>query len=277
MHIVHAIILGFVEGVTEFLPISSTGHLTIAEKLLGYQVDAPAITAFTAVVQIGAILAAVVYFWKDIIRIATAWVQGLGDASKRTIDYRMGWYVIIGSIPVAVVGLLMKDVIETTLRGMWFVAAGLIIWSIVMLVADKLGQETRHEKDLTWKDALIIGSLQCFSVIPGVSRSGATIAAGLFRHIDRVTATRLSFFLGIPALIAAGGLQAATHASQISEHVGWVPMGVGILVSFGVGYVSIAWLLKFVSGHTFTPFVVYRLVLGFGIIGLLLANIMTVN
>lgn len=266
MNLIHAILLGIVEGITEFLPISSTGHLTIVEKLLGYQVDAASITAFTAVVQIGAIAAAILYFWKDIVRIAVAWWTGIRHSSKRGNDYHMGWYIIIGSIPIAFVGLLFKSMIETTLRGLWVVAFGLIVWSVVMIVADRVATQTRKERDMTWKDAVYMGVMQCFALIPGVSRSGATISAGLFRGIDRVGATRLSFFLGIPALMAAGGMQAATQASQISVHVGWGPMIVGIIVSFGVGYASIAWLLKFVAHHNFTPFVIYRIMLGTAII-----------
>lgn len=278
MELLHAIILGIVEGVTEFLPISSTGHLTITEKLLGYQVNAAGITAFTAVVQIGAIAAAVLYFWKDIVRIVTAWLAGLFDAEKRReADYRMGWFVVIGSIPVAVVGLLLKHTIETTFRGLWVVAVGLILWSAVMYAADRYGRETRNEKDLTWKDGLFMGAIQCFSLIPGVSRSGATISAGLFRDIDRVTATRMSFFLGIPALAAAGGLEAVTQAKNISLHVGWTPTILGIVVSFIVGYFSIAWLLKFVSHHNFTPFVIYRVGLGAAIVVLLLNGVLTAN
>ncbi len=278
MQLIHAILLGIVEGVTEFLPISSTGHLTIAEKLLGYQVDAAGITAFTAVVQIGSIAAAVIYFRKDIIRIASGWLGGLFDAKKRdSIDYRMGWYVIIGSIPVAIVGLLLKHTIETTFRGLWVVVAGLLLWSIVMFAADRFSKETRTEKNMTWKDGLIMGLVQCFALIPGVSRSGATISAGLFLDIDRVVATRLSFFLGIPALVAAGGLEAVTQAKNISTHVGWVPMGTGIIVSFIVGYMSIAWLLKFVAHHQFTPFVVYRVGLALAIAVLLLNGTLTAN
>lgn len=278
MELLHAIILGIVEGVTEFLPISSTGHLTITEKLLGYQVNAAGITAFTAVVQIGAIAAAVLYFWKDIVRIVTAWLAGLFDAEKRReADYRMGWFVVIGSIPVAVVGLLLKHTIETTFRGLWVVAVGLILWSVVMYAADRYGKETRNEKNLTWKDGLFMGAIQCFSLIPGVSRSGATISAGLFRDIDRVTATRMSFFLGIPALVAAGGLEAVTQAKNISLHVGWTPTIVGVVVSFIVGYFSIAWLLKFVSHHNFTPFVIYRVGLGAAIVVLLLNGVLTAN
>lgn len=269
MNLIHAVLLGIVEGLTEFLPISSTGHLTIAEKLLGYQVDAASITAFTAVVQVGAIAAAILYFRKDIVRIATAWWRGLRQPSKRGNDYHMGWYIVIGSIPIALVGLLFKSIIETTFRGLWIVAFGLIAWSVVMLVADRVATQTRKEHDMTWKDAVYIGLMQCVALIPGVSRSGATISAGLFRGIDRVGATRLSFFLGIPALMAAGGMQAATQASQIAVHVGWGPMLVGIGVAFGVGYASIAWLLKFVAHHNFTPFVIYRVMLGVAIIAAL--------
>ena len=273
MNLIHVVLLGIVEGVTEFLPVSSTGHLTIAEKLLGYQVDATSITAFTAVVQVGAIAAAVLYFWSDIVRIVRGWWIGLRHDSKRGNDYYMGWYVIIGSLPIAIVGLLIKPILETTFRGLWVVALGLIGWSIVMYFADR-ARTYRHEKDMTWKDAVYMGAMQCVALIPGVSRSGATISAGLFRGIDRVSATRLSFFLGIPALIAAGGLQAVSHAPQISEHVGWLQMGVGILVSFGVGYASIAWLLKFVAHHNFTPFIVYRVVLGLGIALALVAGLL---
>lgn len=276
MQLIHAIILGLVEGVTEFLPISSTGHLTIAEKLLGYHIDAPSITAFTAVVQIGAIVAAIMYFWKDIVRIVTAWFGGIFDASKRnTIDYRMGWYVIIGTVPVAAVGLLLKHVIEGPFRSLWVVVAGLIGWSIVMYIADRYSKETKKEKDTTWKDALFMGVMQCFALIPGVSRSGATISGGLFRHIDRQSATRLSFFLGIPALVAAGGLEAATNIKNISVHVGWMPMIVGLIMSFVAGYVSIAWLLKFVAHHKFTPFVIYRIGLAAVVAVLLLTGVIT--
>lgn len=275
MDILHAILLGIVEGVTEFLPVSSTGHLTIVEKLLGYEINSPGITAFTAVIQIGAIAAAIVYFWNDIVRIAVAWCQGIVSATHRdSVDYRMGWCVIVGSIPVAIVGILFKDEIETTLRSIWFIVAGLLVWSIVMIIADRKGTQARTEADITWKDTLIIGCVQCLSLVPGVSRSGATIAAGLFRGIDRVTATRLSFFLGIPALVAAGGLQATTQASTISHTVGWGATIAGIITSFVVGYIAIAWLLKFISHHNFTPFVIYRIVLAAVIVGLLTTGVL---
>lgn len=273
MDYLHAILLGIIEGITEFLPVSSTGHLTIAEKLLGYQLDDPSVVAFTAIVQIGAIVAAIWYFRSDIIRVASAWLGGIFDSSnKDNIDYRLGWAVILGSVPIAIVGLLFKDQIEGTLRSLWFVVAGLVVWSVVMWLADKYGKQNRKESAVTWKDTVIIGIIQCMSLIPGVSRSGATISAGLFRGIDRVTATRLSFFLGIPALVAAGLLQVFTEWEKVGENIGWGPMITGILVSFVVGYISIAWLLKFIASHNFTLFIVYRLGLAAFISILLLTN-----
>ena len=275
MDLLHAILLGVVEGVTEFLPVSSTGHLTIAEKLMGYQIDSPEITAFTAVIQIGAIVAAVVYFWSDIVRVATAWYRGLLDRQARGVDYKFGWSVIIGSLPIALAALLFKDQVETVFRSLWFVVAGLILWSVVLWIADKKGKETKQEKDVTWKDTLVIGLTQCIALIPGVSRSGATISAGLLRGLDRVTATRLSFFLGIPALAAAGVYQGVLHVDEISAGVGWVATVVAILTSFIVGYVTIAWLIKFVSHHNFSLFIWYRLALGGIIAVLLLTNVIS--
>ena len=270
----HAIILGIVEGVTEFLPISSTGHLTIVEKLLGYQIDDPGLTAFTAVIQIGAILAAVIYFWKDIVRLATGWFRGVANAAHRDDpDYRMGWNVIIGSVPIAVVGLALQDVIEGPFRSLWVVVGGLIGWSVVLWLADRRGTLSRGEDSVTWQDALVIGSVQSFALIPGVSRSGATISAALLRGIDRVTATRPSCIFGNPALAAAGAMQAVTQAGNIASTVGWGPVVVGAVVSFVVGYASIAWLLRFVASNTFTGFVVYRVALGLLIAGLLVAGV----
>lgn len=275
----HAILLGIVEGVTEFLPVSSTGHLTIVEKLLGYQIDSPGITAFTAVIQIGAIFAAVLYFRQDIWRVGSAWCRGVVDASARkSADYKYGWAIIIGSLPIAVVGLLFQDTIETTLRSLWWVAGALIVWSFVLLFADKRAVQNRSEKDVTWKDTFMIGAVQCLALIPGVSRSGATMSAGLLAGFDRVTVTRLSFFLGIPALVAAGVLQAATKFGDISAHgVGWWPTIIATVVSFVVGYISIAWLLKFISQNDFTLFVWYRITVGCLIIGLITSGVVAAS
>lgn len=263
-----AIILGIVEGITEFLPISSTGHLTITEKLMGLPIDDTAVTAFTAVIQIGAIAAVLVYFAKDIGRLASAWFKGVFSKDARDdLDYRLAWYVIAGSIPIGIVGFLGKDLITGPLRSLWFVAGSMIVWAGVMAFAEYAATQIRDEKQLTLKDTLIIGFAQCLALIPGVSRSGATITTGLLRDLDRVTATRLSFFLGVPALVAAGiyELPEALGSDAVSSTV----LGVGTLVSFLVAYASIAWLLKFVAHHTLMAFVWYRVILGGAIIALL--------
>ncbi len=269
----HAILLGIIEGITEFLPVSSTGHLTVAEQLLGYDIAGPGMTAFTAIIQVGAIVAAIMYFWHDIVRIAVAWFKGLFHREDRTDpDYRLGWGVILGSIPVAVVGLVFKDLIQGPLRSLWVVAGALLIWSVVMWFADRADNTTRHMHDVTIIDSLIIGCFQALSpLFPGISRSGATISAGLFRGFDRVTATRLSFFMGIPALVAAGGLEAITEAGHVQATVGWGPTILATVVSFVVAYASIAWLLRYVSKNNFTWFIVYRIALG----GLLVALLAT--
>jgi undecaprenyl-diphosphatase len=255
-----AVVLGIVEGLTEFLPVSSTGHLTIAEKLLGLDVAAKDVTAFTAVIQIGAIAAVVVYFWRDIWRIAKAWATGLAKPELRgTLDHRMGWYVIVGSIPIGVAGLLGKELITGDLRSLWVVAAALILWSGVMLYAERVGSQRRGERDLTMRDVLAIGVVQCVALVPGVSRSGATISAGLVVGLDRVAATRLSFFLSIPALVAAGVFQLP---DALSGDIGVGPTAVGTVVSFVVAYASVAWLLKFVAGNSIGRFVPYRVGLG---------------
>lgn len=272
MDIITAIILGIIEGVTEFLPVSSTGHLTIAEKLFGLSIDDPGVTAFTAIIQVGAIAATLVYFRKDIIRIAAGWLGGLLNKAKRGADYRFGWAVILGSMPIGIVGFVFKDQIETGLRSLWLVAAALIGWSVVMWLADHYAKHVKKESEVRWKDTLLIGVAQCIALIPGVSRSGATISAGLFRNFDRVTATRLSFFLAIPALVAAGAFEALTQTDRISSSVGWTPTIVAAAVSFFVAYASIAWLLKFVAHNNFNLFVVYRIVLGVALIALLTAG-----
>jgi undecaprenyl-diphosphatase len=276
VNILQAVILGIVEGLTEFLPVSSTGHLTITENLLGLKVDSKDVTAFTAIIQIGAILAVVIYFWKDIVRLASAFVQGLVSApARQKFDYKFAWYVIAGSVPIAVVGLLFKDQIEGVLRSLWFVAAALIGWSAVMVFAERAATQQRHETDLTLKDVLIIGFAQCIALIPGVSRSGATISAGLLRDVDRVTATRLSFFLGIPALTAAGALEGVKEFDNISAGVGWTATAVATVVSFVVAYASVAWLLKFVAHHTIVVFVWYRVAIGLLLVGLLAAGVVS--
>jgi undecaprenyl-diphosphatase len=273
MDLIQALILGIVEGLTEFLPVSSTGHLTITESLLGLPVDDPGVTAFTAIIQVGAILAVLVYFWADIVRLAAAWFRGVFRRESRLLpDYRFAWYVIIGSIPIGIVGFAAKDLITGGLRSLWVVVVALVAWSFVMVAAERAGKQDRTEREVNLKDTLVIGCVQCFALVPGVSRSGATISAGLFRNLDRVTATRLSFFLSIPALITAGAYEALTAAGSISTSVGWGPTIVGTAVSFIVAYATIAWLLRFVARHSITVFVGYRIGLAAVVTGLLLSG-----
>lgn len=267
-----AVVLGVVEGITEFLPISSTGHLTIAEQLMGLDIKDEAITAYTAVIQMGAIAAAIIYFFKDLVRLAGAWIRGIfSSTARREADYRLSWYVIIGSIPVGIVGFFAQDLIKGSLRSLWVVAFALILWSIPMAFAEYAATQTKDEKGLTFWDSIVIGVTQCLALIPGVSRSGATITAGLLRDLDRVTATRLSFFLGIPALTAAGAYELKDAISGPS--VSTTALAVGTVVSFIVAYAAIAWLLRFVANHTMMTFVWYRVIIGAGIIALLVTGV----
>lgn len=264
---VDATILGVVEGLTEFLPVSSTGHLTIASKALGLKIDDPAVTAFTAIIQMGAIFATFLYFRKDIVHLVVSGTTGWrSDDPRKQHDFRFAWYVVAGSVPIAVVGLLAKDLITGPLRSLWVVAAALVLWSAVMYVAEGRSRQKYGEDDLTLRQVVTIGLVQCLALVPGVSRSGATISAGLLQDINRVTATRLSFFLAIPALTAAGLYELKDVDTSV---VGWGPLGVGTLVSFVVAYASIAWLLRFVAKHPITVFVGYRVVAGLALMALL--------
>jgi undecaprenyl-diphosphatase len=274
LNIVEAVLLGAVEGITEFLPVSSTGHLTILEKLFGYAIDDPDITAFTVIIQSGAVLATVLFLRHDIARIVPAFLRGLLNGERRRHpDFRFGWAVILGSIPIVIVALLFKDTIETTLRSLWFVAGALIVWSAVMAFADHAATQVRHADDVTWTDTLIIGTVQCLALIPGVSRSGATMSAGLLRDLDRVTVTKLSFFLSIPALLGASLLQGVEEYDRIAGGVGWLNTIVATVVSFVVAYLAVSWLLRFIAGHTYRVFIVYRLVLGALLVVLLVTGV----
>jgi len=276
VNVVEASLLGAVEGLTEFLPVSSTGHLTILEKLLGYSIDDADVTAFTAIIQVGAVFATLLYFRADFARLLRGWVRGLARPQWRDHpDYRFGWAVVIGSIPIGLVGLAFKDVVEGTLRNLWFVGTALIVWSLVMAYADGNATQKRHEEDVTWRDTLAIGLTQCLALIPGVSRSGATMSAGLMRDLDRVTVTRLSFFLSVPALFAAGALEVLTSAGDISGGVGWPATILATAVSFAVAYGAISWLLRFVGHHSYTSFIIYRVLLGTGVLGLVAADVVS--
>lgn len=279
MELWQAVVLGVVEGITEFLPVSSTGHLTIAEQLMGLPVDDPGVTAFTAIVQLGAIAAVLIYFRLDILALATAWLRGLRDPSARSSpEHRLAWYVIAGSVPIGVVGFALRDVVSGSLRSLWVVVVALIAWSVVMVVAERVSARLPHrreERELHLADALWVGVLQCVALVPGVSRSGATISAGLLRGLTRVTATRLSFFLSVPALVAAGAYEAASQASAVATTVGWGTTGVATGVALVTAYAAIAWLLRLVAGHPITVFVGYRVVLGVALLAALATGVMS--
>jgi undecaprenyl-diphosphatase len=263
--VLDAVLLGVIEGLTEFLPVSSTGHLTIVQGLLGIQIDDPSVTAFTAVIQVGAIAAVLLFFAKDILRLAKAFLKGLTSSPAREEhDFRFALAVLVGSLPIGIVGFVFEDIIKgPVLRSLTTVGLALILWSGVMVFAEKRGMKSRGEESVTVKDALIIGIAQSIALVPGVSRSGATISAGLLLGLDRVTATRLAFLLGIPALTAAAVFQLP---SALTEGVGWAPTLVGTVVSFVVAYIAIAWLLKFVANHSIVWFVPYRVALGIAVL-----------
>ncbi|WP_314219203.1 undecaprenyl-diphosphate phosphatase [Streptomyces zaehneri] len=268
-----AVVLGAVEGVTEFLPVSSTGHLKITEGLMGIKVDDDAVVGFSAVIQVGAIAAVLVYFRKDIVRIVTAWFRGLRSREERYHhDYKFAWWVIYATIPIVVVGLAAKPLIEGPLASLRVVAGSLIVGSGVMWAADQMGRHKRGEDDTSFKDAMLVGSSQILALLfPGFSRSGATMSTALMLDLDRVAATRLSFFLGIPALTGAGIYELK---DALGTGAGAAPLAVGTAVSFVVAYASIAWLLKFVAKHSFNAFVIYRLVVGVALFGLLAAGVL---
>jgi undecaprenyl-diphosphatase len=268
----HSVLLGVIEGLTEFLPVSSTGHLTIAEDLLGLDVKDKAITSFTAVIQLGAIVATFLYFGRDIVRLVRAWAAGLTDNNNRTADYRLAWCVIVGSIPVGLVGFAVKDIITGNLRSLWVVAAALIGWSAVMAWAELAGRQRKSEHELTIGHAALIGLAQCVALIPGVSRSGATISAGLLLGYDRVSATRLSFYMAIPALTAAGLFELRDVDTAV---VGLGQLAVGTIVSFIVALASIAALLRIVARYPITIFIWYRVALGIAISVLLATNVLS--
>ncbi|WP_255948864.1 undecaprenyl-diphosphate phosphatase [Streptomyces odontomachi] len=256
-----ATVLGIVEGVTEFLPVSSTGHLKITEGLMDIPVDDKSVVAFSAVIQVGAIAAVFVYFFRDIVRFVSALLRGITDREVRQHhDFKFATWVIYATIPIVIVGLAAKPLIEGPLASLWVVAGSLIVGSGVMWAADQMGRHKRGEDDTSFKDAMLVGCSQILALLfPGFSRSGATMSTALVLDLDRVAATRLSFFLGLPALTGAG-------VYELKDAVGGgapvLPLVVGTVVSFIVAYASIAWLLKFVAKHSFNAFVLYRIVIG---------------
>lgn len=273
MSILEAIILGLVQGLTEFLPISSSAHLRIVGEFLPSRTDPGA--AFTAITQLGTEAAVVLFFWRDIKRIIGSWFKALfGKLPQSNPDVRLGWWIILGTLPIVVLGLLFQDLIETSLRSLWFVASTLIIFGILLGIADRVGSRTRTLDTLNWKHGTIFGFAQALALIPGVSRSGGTITAGLFMGYKRADAARYSFLLAIPAVFGSGFFQLFKSLDQ-TPTVGWIETGVATLIAFGVALAVIAFLMSWISRRTFMPFVIYRIALGLFVMIMLLTGVLT--
>jgi undecaprenyl-diphosphatase len=268
------VVLAVVQGLTEFLPVSSSGHLAIVSRLF-FADDAGA--SFTAVTQLGTELAILVYFARDIWRIGKAWFNGLLVTAHRNADYLMGWYVIIGTIPICILGLLFKDEIRTGVRNLWVIATALVVFSAVIAAAERIGRQARHADQLNWRDAIVVGVAQTLALIPGVSRSGATISAGLFLGLDRELAARFGFLLAIPAVFASGLFSLPDAFRPVLEGMSATgpQLLVAIVIAFVVGLVAVAWLLRFLVRHSMYWFVGYRVAAGAAVLILLATGVVS--
>lgn len=279
MSIFEAIILGLVQGLTEFLPVSSSAHLRIVGEFLPSGSDPGA--AFTAITQLGTETAVVIFFWRDITRIVAAWAKSLiGKIPLSDPNARLGWWIILGTIPIVVLGLIFQDAIETTLRSLWFVAGTLIVFGLLLGLADKLGSRTRTLDHLNWRHGLIFGLAQALALIPGVSRSGGTITAGLLMGYKREDAARYSFLLAIPAVFGSGLLELVKSVATVTtvsggSSAGWLEIIVATAIAFFVALAVIAFLMRWITRHSFLPFVIYRVALGLFIIVMLLTGVLT--
>ncbi|MGA0565868.1 undecaprenyl-diphosphate phosphatase [Rathayibacter sp. KR2-224] len=275
MDFVNALILGLVQGLTEFLPVSSSAHIRIVGELIGTGADPGA--AFTAIIQLGTEVAVLVYFWRDVTHIVSRWFLALfGRIPRNDPDARLGWMIIVGSIPIVILGLLFQSAIETTFRSLWIVAAMLVLFGIVLWIADHYGARTRRISELTWGHAAVYGLAQSLALVPGVSRSGGTISAGLFMGYQRSAAARYSFLLAMPAVFGSGlyelyksvkhpcaaGSHAAVAHACTPEVFNAVDTFGATIVAFAVGLLVIAFFMRYISRRSFLPFVVYRIALG---------------
>ena len=268
MGLLRAVVLGIVQGVTEFLPISSTAHLRIVPELLGWP-DAGA--AYTAIIQLGTVAAVIVYFWRDLVRLTRAFLTGLWRKEPfGTLDARLAWYVLVGTLPIAILGLLFKHHIETSLRSLYVIALAMVGLALLLLLAERVAAHRRTLSEMTWRDGIIIGLCQAVALIPGSSRSGTTLTGGLALGFRREDAARYSFLLSVPATTAAG-LFEMRHLVRTGEPFNGMDVVVGTAVAFVTGILAIAWLLRFLRTRSTLVFVVYRLLLG----GLLLFLLQT--
>jgi undecaprenyl-diphosphatase len=272
MNFLEAIILGIVQGLTEFLPVSSSAHVQIASELMqipGLSDKNSATTAFIATIQLGTEAAVLIYFAKDIARLVKAWFRGVFNAKLRdNADYRMAWLVIIASIPVGLVGYLLRDFIQDTVRTLWVVSFTMILFAAILFLADRYGRRQKEVANVTFNSAVGFGLSQALAVIPGVSRSGASISFGLFAGFTRAAAARFSFLIGIPAVLASGLIEFKDSYQMLDANAlsGTI---VATITSFVVGYLVISGLLKYLNKGSFMPFVVWRLVVGFGLLVML--------
>lgn len=255
-----AAFLGLIQGLTEFLPISSSAHLRIVGELLPNAQDPGA--AFTAITQLGTETAVIVFFWRDIVRIIGAWCKALaGKIPHSDPDAKMGWLIIVGSLPIAILGLLLEDYIDTNFRSLWIVATTLVVFGLILAIADHYGKQQRTLEKLTVKHGIFYGFAQAMALIPGVSRSGGTITAGLLMGYTREAAARYSFLLAIPAVFASGLYKLAKSFDEPGVYT-LAQTGVATVVAFIVGFLIVGWFLKFVSSHSYRVFVWYRILLG---------------
>jgi len=267
-----AIVLGLVQGLTEFLPISSSAHVQLVEALLGQEQSSQRLTAFIATIQLGTEAAVLLFFWKDIVRIVGAWFKS-GFTKKPTQDAKMGWLIIIGSIPVVIVGLVFKHEIETSLRSLWIIGVTLIVFGLILGVADKFGRKDKPITELSYRDGIWFGMGQMLAVIPGVSRSGGTITAGLMLGFTREAAARYSFLLAIPAVLASGLLEFTTNVSNLDSD-DLLATFAATAVAFVSGWFVIKFFLNYLSKGSFTPFVVWRVLVGTLILVLLSTGVL---
>ena len=275
MDLFQSIILGILQGLTEFLPISSSGHLLILPAILGW--DDPG-AAFTAVIQLGTEAAVLIYFRQDLWNIGRDWLLSLRRTEMRgELNPRMGWYLIIATIPISILGLAFQDQIETAARNLWLVGSMLIIFGLILGWADRVGTRQRNVEGLSFRDGVVIGLAQSLALIPGVSRSGATISAGLFLGLDRESAARFAFLLAIPAVVLSGFYELYKLLSgKETFDEPMINIAVATVVAFFVGYAVIAWFLRYLTTHTMNAFVIYRLIVGSGVLILTAAGLISV-
>lgn len=271
MEFIEAIILGLIQGLTEFLPISSSAHLRIAGEFLPSATDPGA--TFTAITQLGTETAVIIYFWRDITRIIGKWFRHFGSKSieKNDPDVRLGWLIIIGTIPIVLVGYFAQEYIRSVFRSLWLVAIVLIVFGLILGLADWAGKRTREIENMTYKHGILIGIAQMLALIPGVSRSGATTTAGLALGYSRPAAARFAFLLAVPAVFGSGLYELLHSFGEPAGHYGYAETAVATIVAFGVGLAVIAWLMNYISKKSFAPFVIYRVLLG-GVLIVLLST-----